>query len=101
MYIEIKAERLLLRPLRISDLQTAHAYAGDVEHTRYMIHLPNHTLTETRCFLEWAEKQWSKDAPEDFEFAIMLGNEHIGAVSLSVDRQNNVGELGWILHRKY
>ncbi|MBS5726060.1 MAG: GNAT family N-acetyltransferase [Clostridiales bacterium] len=101
MYVEIKTERLRLRPLQISDLETTHAYASDVENTRYMIYLPNHALTETKQFLTWAEQQWAKDAPDDLEFAILLQGNHIGAISLSWDKSNNVGEFGWILHRNY
>lgn len=34
MYIELKTERLLLRPLTIADLDAVHAYAGDPENAR-------------------------------------------------------------------
>ncbi len=38
MYIELKTERLILRPLNIKDLNTVHVYASDIENTRFMIH---------------------------------------------------------------
>ena len=47
MYIDIKTERLVLRPLEVSDLHTAHAYASDAKHTRYMIHLPNRSVEDS------------------------------------------------------
>ncbi len=46
----IKTERLILRPLERNDLDTTHEYAGDVENTKYMIHLPNNTIKETEQF---------------------------------------------------
>ena len=41
MYIELKTERLLLRPLTTADLDAVHAYAGDPENARelrYALH---------------------------------------------------------------
>ncbi len=73
MYIEIKTERMLLRPLCVDDLYTTHAYASDAESTRYMLHLPNHTLTETRQFLVWAANQWTKEESEDYELQLQWG----------------------------
>ena len=41
MYIELKTNRLTLRPLNIGDLDAVHTYASDIENTKYMINLPN------------------------------------------------------------
>ena len=51
MFYEIKTDRLILRPLDISDLATVHTYAGDEENTTYMFWLPNDTIEETKRFL--------------------------------------------------
>ena len=51
MYYEIKTERLVLRPLDISDSETVHMYASDKENTTYMCYLPNNTMEETKNFL--------------------------------------------------
>lgn len=37
MFYEIKTDRLILRPLDISDLATVHTYASDEENTTYML----------------------------------------------------------------
>ena len=96
MNLTLKTKRLTLRPLSTSDLTTTHEYASDLDVTKYMYYLPNNTVAETLQFLRWCEEEWSKDSPNDYEFAICLDGKHIGAVSLSrvgVD----VYELGWIL----
>ena len=99
MYLEIKTSRLTLRPLSTSYLTTTHEYASDLDVTKYMYYLPNHTVAETLQFLQWCEEEWSKDCPNDYEFAICLDGKHIGAVSLSrVD--GDVYELGWILAKE-
>ena len=46
-YIEIKTERLVLKPLGIKYLDTVNEYAVDKENTRYMLYLPNETAEET------------------------------------------------------
>ena len=97
----IKTERLLLRPLCLKDLKTVHAYASDLENTQYMLFLPNETEQETAAFLSSVEQEWAKEHPECFEFAIVLDDIQIGAVSICLDEIPGQGEIGWILNKKY
>lgn len=101
MYYEIKTERLLLRPLNISDLETTHLYASDEENTRYMLFLPTKTTEETAKFLYCVTNEWAKSQPAFYEFAIVLNGMHIGAISVYLDEKNEIGELGWILNKDY
>lgn len=101
MQCEIKTDRLLLRPLDISDFETVHAYASDIESTRYMIYLPHKTKEETYRFLVSATEEWKKEKPSFYEFAVVFNGVHIGAVSLYLDDTGQVGELGWIINKKY
>ena len=57
MPIQIKTERLVLRPLGSADLQTVHAYASDAEATAYMLRLPSRTPQQTAQFLACAEQE--------------------------------------------
>ncbi len=97
--IEIRTSRLMLKPLGIRYLSTANEYATDPENTKYMINLPNEGEAETADFLWAVEAEWKKDRPNSFEFAVIYGATHIGAVSIYIE--NGSGELGWILNRKY
>ena len=97
----IETERLVLRPLTLSDLGTAHEYSVDAEHTKYMIFLPNDTVQETEYFLQKAVFEWAKELPQFYEFAITLGGRHIGTVSISLSEDRQTGELGWIINKKY
>ena len=96
----IKTARLLLRPFTMDDLMTTHEYAGDAEHTKYMMFLPNGTIQETERFLLSAITEIHKDSPEFFEFAVTLDGQHIGAVSIFHESAGTY-ELGWIFHRGY
>lgn len=101
MNYEIKTDRLLLRPLNIADLNTAHQYSSDVENTQFMCFLPNETVRETAEFLNRVTSEWEKNEPSFYEFAIVLNDLHIGAISVYLDDTKQVGELGWILNKKY
>ena len=101
MFYEIKTDRLTLRPLDISDLATVHTYAGDKENTAYMFWLPNDTIEETKQFLNNVTNEWKKPAPAYYEFAIVFEGLQIGAISVALNDSRNVGELGWILNKRY
>ena len=101
MEIEIKTERLKLRPLRLQDLNDVHTYASDLENTRYMLFLPNDTLEETEAFLRSAQQEWQREQPEDYEFGIELDGHVIGAVSVYLTEDRTEGEMGWILNKRF
>ncbi|MCH5160131.1 MAG: GNAT family N-acetyltransferase [Clostridiales bacterium] len=98
--MKFQTDRLTLRPLSTNDLLTTHKYATDLDVTKYMIYLPNHNVDETLGFLKWCEKEWGKEQPEDYEFAICLYGKHIGAISLSRIDEFSC-ELGWVLDKEY
>lgn len=101
MYTELKTDRLLLRPLSDADLEAVHAYAGDPENGKYMMHMPKESEAETRRFLEEISAEWKKESPSFFEFAVLLGGTLIGSVSVYLNDARTEGELGWILNRRY
>ena len=80
--MELRTERLVLRPLCAQDLETCDQYALDADNCRYMLFLPNQTSEETLAFLKSCEAEWDREVMEAFEFAITLEGRHIGAVSL-------------------
>ncbi len=97
----IATERLILRPLALSDLDNAHRYASDIEITRYMMNLPNDTEDETLKFITGAVEQWNSPQPEYYEYAVTLDGFQIGGVCLYLTEDRKQGELGWILNREY
>ena len=99
--MEIKTERLLLRPLGTMYLESTHEYSSDKENTKYMLFLPNETIEETRGFLLDCENQWEKERPEFLEFALLKDDVHIGAVGIYMNKAYDTAELGWILHPRY
>ena len=101
MFHEIKTDRLILRPLDSSDLATVHMYASDEENTTYMLWLPNDTIEQTKQFLNRVTNEWKKEVPNYYEFAIVFEGLQIGAISVMLNDSRNIGELGWILNKRY
>ncbi len=99
--MEIRTQRLVLRPIGIQDLETTYAYSGDRENTKYMVFLPDESIEETKDFLEESELEWHKQQPCFYEFAVIAGGKHIGGVSIYLRQTNDTAELGWILDRHY
>ena len=98
--MQIKTERLVLRPIGVCDLETTHAYASDPENTKYMMFLPNDSPEETEQWLRLSEQMWQSDAPHHLEFAILMDGAHIGSVTL-YPLENRTAELGWVLNKRY
>lgn len=101
MKYKLKTERLILRPLDISDKETVHKYSSDADTARYMLHLPNETMKETISFLVDATNEWNKAQPDFYEFAVTLDNKQIGAISVYLDKSRQTGEFGWIINKNY
>lgn len=99
--MNIYTKRLLLVPLGPQYLISTHKYSSDFDNTKYMIHLPNIDIIETQSFLDSVHAEWQKNSPQFYEYAILLDNEHIGAVSIYINKDNAEGELGWIICKKY
>lgn len=101
MYIELKTERLTLRPYGLADFADVHEYAGDTEDIKYMLYLPNETEEDTRKFLRDVEAEWAKDEPDYYEFGLILDGKLIGAVGLYMEDNRTKAELGWTLNKKF
>lgn len=95
--MELRTERLILRPVCVQDMDTYKAYAMDAETCRYMLFLPHKTEAEALAELQACEANWQKEPIAGYEMAIMLDGRHIGGVSLIPAEGKAV--MGWILNK--
>lgn len=100
MEYRLKTERLSLRPLGPEDLEQVWEYAGDSESIKYMVYFPHENQVETLHFLEEARKEWEKEHPQFYEFAVLLEEQIIGEVSLWMEA-DGCAEIGWMLNKRY
>lgn len=97
--MELRTERLILRPLCVQDMATYNAYAMDAETCQYMLFLPHKTEEEALAELQACEANWQKEPIAGYEMAVMLEGRHIGSVSLIPADGKAV--MGWILNKAY
>ena len=100
--MEIKTERLLLRPIRLGDEKQIHEYAGDREITM-MFWLPNDTFEETCDFVKRNAEEWNSADQLDYEFVIIHDGRIIGGcdADLSHSDDRSYATLGWIINKEF
>ena len=100
--MEIKTQRLTLRPVQAGDETQIHEYAGDRDITM-MFFLPNETFEETAEFVRRNAAEWESPCQTDFEFVILLGDRIIGGCDsdLGHSADRSYATLGWIINKEY
>ena len=86
---ELKTERLLLRPFRLSDIDDVLEYASDAEWAAFRLRPYDRGAAE-RMVARALLTSWDKEA----EFAVVLDGRVIGRFSLTVDHKHQTAELG-------
>ena len=91
----LETERLLLRPLALSDAEDVFEYAGDPMVSQYMPYQPHPNVEATK---EWL----SQIKPEDGEFAFVLKStgKVIGAGSARINEDGRC-VIGYNFNRQY
>lgn len=90
----LSTERLVLRPLSLSDFEAVHSWASNAENVRYMLWGPN-SEDETKAFLNAATPG------KDFAVVLESTSEVIGSCGIYPDGASDTAEIGWILHMDY
>ena len=101
MQTVLQTERLVLKPVDETLLDSAYAYAGNPENAKMMIFLPHADKAETERLLREAAAEWQKEQPVYYEFGIFFEEKHIGAITVYRLDEPGSSELGWILHKDY
>ena len=97
--VELKTERLLLRPFKLSDVEDVFEYADDAEFAKYFPTIPvPYVRRDAEEFLAGAVLAPWETQPI---FAIELDSKIIGGISVKVDVRNETGELGYAIGRPY
>ena len=93
--VELRTERLLLRPIRLRDVVDVYEYAQDEEWARYF---NPHTLDYVERFVSNAVT-----APWDVgpRFSIVLDSKVIGGVGLAIEPEHHRADLAYSLAREH
>ena len=91
---ELKTERLLLRPFRLSDIDDVLAYASDDEWAAF------HPRPYDRGAVEYmVARAMLASRDKGAEFAVVLDGRVVGLVSLDADPEDKTAELGYEIAR--
>ncbi len=95
---EIRTERLLLRPFKLTDADDVYAYANDLEWSRF---LPLPSPYELRHAESHVAKLFLVSWDRHPVFAICLDNRVIGDVQLRIDADSMTSDIGYSIARKH
>ncbi len=96
--IELRTERLLLRPFALTDIHDVLAYAADEEWGRYLPVPRPYTRRDAEEFVAQAVLAvWEREP----QFAVVMNARVVGGIALRVDSSNQLGELGYSIARKH
>lgn len=98
----LETERLVLRPFRRADGPRIRELAGEREIAANTLDMPY--PYEEGMAEEWIathEDDLSKGKMVTFAVTIRNSDELIGAISISIDKQNSTGELGFWIGKPY
>ena len=98
----LETERLLLRPLRVSDAPDMYEYASDPAVTRYLLWNPHENIAHTKSYLEYLGGRYRIGM--HYEWAVVLKSEErmIGTCGfVGFDIPHRCGEVGYVLNPRY
>lgn len=96
--VELKTERLLLRPFTFEDVADVVAYAADEEWGRFLILPRPYTVRDGE---EFVARQLLRSWETEPGFAITLGGRVIGSTGLRVDAAEALAEIGYGVAREH
>ena len=95
----LETERLLLRPIRVSDAPDMFAYAQDPGVTRYLLWRPHPDISHTREYLEYLAGRYRLGMHHEWAMIYKENNRMIGTCGFtSFDLPHNSAEIGYVLH---
>ena len=97
--VELRTERLTLRPFRLEDADDVFEYASD---DKWLRHLPRVSQPYTRkAAEEFVARQLLTSWETDPVFAIVLGGKGVGSIGFRVDQKNEIASVGYRIAREH
>ena len=98
----LETERLLLRPLEMSDAEYIHRYAGEPEIAQMTLTVPHpYTRQHAVEFIQFAQNEMNSDKMYTFALVPKESGELIGCMGIGNDAVHRYGELGYWLGKPY
>lgn len=98
----LETERLILRPMRVSDAYDMYEYASRSDVTEYLLWSPHTSFFQTKEYLSYIEARYA--AVEFYDWAVTLKEtgKMIGTAGFTrIDSSSDLGEIGYVLNPQY
>ena len=99
--VELKTERMTLRPFNLDDVDDTYAFASDPEWRRY---LPGSNWPQSysrRDAEQWVARQVLTPWETTPMFAIEYGKRVVGWIKLNVDHEREIASIAYALHKEH
>ena len=98
----IETERFILRPIRIEDAKDMFEYAGNAQNLHF-VWFPRHTdvASSVKAIEDHFLTRVERGIPEAYCVVIKPHMKMIGTVDVHTVRFTDVGEIGYILNKRY
>jgi RimJ/RimL family protein N-acetyltransferase len=97
--VELRTERLLLRPFRLDDVDDVFEYASNRPWARFLPLMPQpYTRRDAE---EFVARQVLRSWDTNPGWAIVTEGNVIGSIALRVDKSHEIGELAYTIGRDY
>jgi ribosomal-protein-alanine N-acetyltransferase len=97
--MEIRTERLVLRPFRAEDVDDALSYRSDVEFARFLPHIPQPFMRrDAEAFVTTNMTEPWDQSPT---FAVVLDDTVIGTVNFEIDAATRTAMIGYAIGRAW
>ena len=97
---ELVTARLLLRQLRLEDVEAIYAYASDPEVARYTTWYPHQSLGDASTFLEDVVNRYQAKEPADWGLVLASSNQLIGTCGFTyIKTAHSRAEVGYAMSR--
>ena len=98
----LESERLVLRPLCVSDANAMYRYACREDVTEYLLWSPHPSPTYTRDYLSYIEERYVTGGFFDWAVVEKESGRMIGTCGFTtIDAPNDMGEIGYVLSPEY
>ena len=95
----IECERLILRPIRVSDAEDVYDYSKRRDLTRYLLWQPHSHIGYTKEYLKYVVKQYRAGTFFDWAIEEKSSGRMIGTCGFaSIDTRNRSAEIGYVLN---
>ncbi len=98
----LRTERLILRPLKMSDARDLFAYAQDPEVSKHVLWTAHRSVSDSRRFLREGIRQYRQGFPGSFAIVLSETGRMIGTIGyMWINPEYHSCEIGYSLSRTY